>query len=191
MPLAGMDRRQARGAPGGQQPAVRLDRPTQLRDVVAEHLAEPAGLEEVALHVDDQQGAMPGRQLEGIGFGRELYDLAHMAPPRFEKIKSPSVGSRHREMTALTFPMRSSRRDRCAAAPRHRRRWTARAAPMAAGAAGRRLDPSKTAFKTGRNLPEPDRGQLWRRRCLVDWIDRPRQRATSRDLHVQPRLCMQ
>ena len=41
------------GAPGGEQRAVRLDRPAQLRDVVAEHLAEAARLEEIALHVDD------------------------------------------------------------------------------------------------------------------------------------------
>jgi hypothetical protein len=35
---------------------VRLDGPAKLRHVVAELLAEPAGLKKIALHVDDQQG---------------------------------------------------------------------------------------------------------------------------------------
>ena len=42
-------------APGRQQAAVRLDGAAKLRHVVAEHFAEAAGLEEVALHVDDQK----------------------------------------------------------------------------------------------------------------------------------------
>ena len=53
--LAGMDHQAAGFAPCGQQCRVRLDGAAQLRDVVAEHFAEPAGLEEVTLHVDDQQ----------------------------------------------------------------------------------------------------------------------------------------
>ena len=50
---------------------VGLDRPAQLRDVVAEHLAEAARLEEVALHVDDQQRAVERLQLELIRLGRD------------------------------------------------------------------------------------------------------------------------
>jgi len=46
-----------------------------LRHVVAEHLAEAARLEEVALHVDDEQGAALGIERERIGFGREFDDL--------------------------------------------------------------------------------------------------------------------
>ena len=38
-----------------QHAAQRLDRARKLRDVVAERFAEAAGLQKVALHVDDQQ----------------------------------------------------------------------------------------------------------------------------------------
>ena len=68
MALAGMDDQQAGGAPRRQQPAVRLDRAAQLRDVVAQHFAEAAGLEEVALHVDDQQRATRWHEFELVGF---------------------------------------------------------------------------------------------------------------------------
>ena len=57
VPFARVHDRQAVRPPGGQQAPVRLDRPAQLRHIVAEHLAEAAGLEEIALHVDDQQRA--------------------------------------------------------------------------------------------------------------------------------------
>jgi hypothetical protein len=57
MALAGVDHLQPGRAPGVEQRAVGRDRPPQLADVVAEHLAEAAGLEEVALHVDDHQRA--------------------------------------------------------------------------------------------------------------------------------------
>jgi len=77
-----MENGKAGGAPGREQAAVRLDRPPQLRHVVAEHLAEAARLEEVALHVDDEQGAAPGIERERIGFGREFDDLIrHRRPP--------------------------------------------------------------------------------------------------------------
>ena len=42
------------GAPRRKQPAIGLDRPAELGNVVAEHLAEAAGLQEIPLHVDDQ-----------------------------------------------------------------------------------------------------------------------------------------
>jgi hypothetical protein len=38
-----------------EHPSDRLDRRAQQRDVVAEQLAEAARLDEVALHVDDQE----------------------------------------------------------------------------------------------------------------------------------------
>jgi hypothetical protein len=71
MALAGMHRQKAGGAPGRQQPAVGLDRAAQLRDVVAQHLAKAAGLEEVALHIDDEQAALGRPQFERIGLGRD------------------------------------------------------------------------------------------------------------------------
>ena len=36
-----------------------------------------AGLEEVTLHVDDQQGGLLGQQAEPVGFGGDLYGLVH------------------------------------------------------------------------------------------------------------------
>ena len=68
-------------APGCEQRAVGLDRSAQLRDVVAEHFAEAAGLEEVALHVDDQQRRAFGVELELIGFGGDGEDLRHAETP--------------------------------------------------------------------------------------------------------------
>ena len=58
--LAGVDHQDPRGAGGGERGRAGLDRPAQLADVVAERLAEAAGLEEVALHVDDDQGGAAG-----------------------------------------------------------------------------------------------------------------------------------
>ena len=58
MTLPRMENGQSRGAPGRQKPSVRFDRAPQLRDVVAEHFAEAARLEKIALHVDDQERAM-------------------------------------------------------------------------------------------------------------------------------------
>src|ERR1700728_2455069 len=47
----------------------RLDRAAQLADIVAERLAEPARLEEIALHVDDQQRRGPRLQRKLVGLG--------------------------------------------------------------------------------------------------------------------------
>ena len=58
-----------------QRPA-RLDRGAQQRDVVAEGLAEAARLQEVALHVDDDQGRAPGVDGDGVRL-RVDDDLAH------------------------------------------------------------------------------------------------------------------
>ena len=80
MALTRMHREQPCGPPCPEEPLVRLDRAAQLRDVVAKHFAEAAWLEKVALHVDDEQRAMVGRELEGVGLGGDLGDFAH---PRF------------------------------------------------------------------------------------------------------------
>ena len=57
--------------------------PTQLRHVVAEHFAKAARLEKVALHVDDQERAMLGRECELVRFGGKVDGRAHgiAAPP--------------------------------------------------------------------------------------------------------------
>ena len=81
MSFAGMEHLQTRGAPGSEQPLVRFDGAAQLGNVVAEHFAEAAGLQKIALHVDDEQRAMLGREREGVGFGREVYRFIH-APRR-------------------------------------------------------------------------------------------------------------
>ena len=57
MSLASVNDGQACRAPGLKQTAIRLDGAAELRDIVAEHFAESARFEEVALHVDDEQGA--------------------------------------------------------------------------------------------------------------------------------------
>ena len=98
MALARVEHRQAGGAPGLEQRAVRLDRPPQLRHVVAEHFAEAARLEEVALHVDDEQRERRGIEREGIGFGREFDDLTrHRRSPRSDALRPhrpPALGRR-------------------------------------------------------------------------------------------------
>ena len=76
-----MQNRKTGGAPRPQKPSVRFDRAAQLRNVVAEHFAEAAWLEEVALHVDDQERAMLGSERESIGIGREVYGLVHGSTP--------------------------------------------------------------------------------------------------------------
>ena len=72
MALARVHDRQAGGAPRGEQRLVRLDGAAQLRDVVAEHLAEAARLEEIALHVDDEQRGLRRDEFEGVRFGLDV-----------------------------------------------------------------------------------------------------------------------
>ena len=69
VPLAGVDDRQPRRAAGGQEGGERLDRAAQLGHVVAEALAEAAGQQEVALHVDHQQRGAARVEGEGAGLG--------------------------------------------------------------------------------------------------------------------------
>ncbi len=75
--LARMHREEPRGSPRRQDAFVGLDRAAQLRDIVAEHLAESAGLEKVSLHIDDQKRAMVGRQFKAIGLGGDFHDFVH------------------------------------------------------------------------------------------------------------------
>ena len=55
MALAGVDDEQSGLTRGQEHPLGRWDRRAQQRDVVTERLAESARVDEVALHVDDQQ----------------------------------------------------------------------------------------------------------------------------------------
>ena len=84
MALAGMHDRQAGGTPGRQQPAVGLDRASQLRDVIAQHFTKAAGLQEVALHIDDEKAAFGWPQFERIRLGRNVRNhcLHRTRPPR-------------------------------------------------------------------------------------------------------------
>ena len=67
------------GARGVEQRRAGRDRRGEQRHVVAERLAEAARLEEVALHVDDdERGA---RQIERHRFGLGLDGRAHDALP--------------------------------------------------------------------------------------------------------------
>ena len=83
MALARMHHEQPRGSPRRQEALIGLDRAAQLRDIVAEHLAKTARLKKISLHVDDQQRAMLRRQLEGVGFSRDVDEFFHpVAPPK-------------------------------------------------------------------------------------------------------------
>ena len=68
MTLAGVDDGQPRGARLFEQGSSWSDCLPQQRNVVAECLAKPPGLEKVALHVDDDE-ARPSRiEIERVGF---------------------------------------------------------------------------------------------------------------------------
>src|SRR3954467_9734644 len=69
MPFPGVQHLQAVRSPGRQKCSVRLDSAAQLPDVVAEHFTETARFQKVALHIDDQEGALLRAEPEGIGFG--------------------------------------------------------------------------------------------------------------------------
>jgi len=69
--LARVDDRHAAGAREGEDGLQRLDDLQQHRDVVAQQRAEAAGVEEVALHVDDHERRRGGIHLEGVGGGRD------------------------------------------------------------------------------------------------------------------------
>ena len=58
MALAGVDDQHAGLARGVEHLAQRRDRRLQQRHVVAERLAEAAGLEKIPLHVDDDEGGV-------------------------------------------------------------------------------------------------------------------------------------
>src|SRR3954471_15341435 len=81
MPFPGVHYLQAACSPGRQKCSVWLDSSAQLPDVVAEHFTETARFQKVALHINDQEGALLGAELERIGFswdGNDLFSCRHI-----------------------------------------------------------------------------------------------------------------
>src|ERR1700737_5607177 len=68
MPLACVDDLQPGSAPCSKEFAIRINRAAQLRNIVSQHLAKPAGLKKVALHVDDEKGAVRWIKFEFVRF---------------------------------------------------------------------------------------------------------------------------
>src|SRR4029077_7485280 len=79
--FARMEDGQAGGPPRRQEPLVRAHGAAQLRDVVAKHFAKAARLEKIALHVDDQERAMRGRECELVRFGGKVDGRGHLLGP--------------------------------------------------------------------------------------------------------------
>ena len=77
MALAGMDDRQPRHSRRIEQAPGRRDGPAQQRDVVAQYGAKAAGLEKIALHVDDHEAGMSRLEIERIGL---CFDDRHDTP---------------------------------------------------------------------------------------------------------------
>ena len=77
MTLARMENRKAGGAPRREKLLVWFDGAPQLRNVIAEHFAEAARLEKIALHVDDQERAMLWRERELVRFGGKVDGRVH------------------------------------------------------------------------------------------------------------------
>jgi hypothetical protein len=85
-----MEHSQTRGAPSLQKPSIGIDCAAQLRDVVAEHFAEAARLEKIALHVDDQERAMLRRERELVRFGGKVNGRGHLIGPLRGPLQSAS-----------------------------------------------------------------------------------------------------
>ena len=106
MAFPSMENSQTRGAPSLQKPPVRIDGAPQLRDVVTEHFAKAAWLEEIALHVDDQERAMGGRERELVGFGCKVDGRCHTIDP----VRGPLLSASHCCFTQGTCLPREGRR---------------------------------------------------------------------------------
>jgi hypothetical protein len=68
-PFAGVHDQHSAVARRLQYRGNRLDRPRQLRDVIAEGFPKTAGLHEVALHVDDQERRGRPVEVDRAGLG--------------------------------------------------------------------------------------------------------------------------
>ena len=69
MALHGVNHWQSGVAESGDQLCDRRDDCSQQRHVIAEALSEPSGLDEISLHVDDDQRCRCRIELEVEGFG--------------------------------------------------------------------------------------------------------------------------
>ena len=76
MALARVDHGQPGAAEHVEHATGRRDRAPERRDVVAEHLAESAALDEIPLHVDDEQRGLRGVERELVGLGVDGQDAA-------------------------------------------------------------------------------------------------------------------
>ena len=83
MPFPGMDDGQACDASRLKQALGRRDRASKQRDVVAERSAEPAGFEEIPLHIDDHEAGLRRDQIERIRLRRDdPHDNPFLLPDR-------------------------------------------------------------------------------------------------------------
>jgi len=87
MALAGMDDGQTRQSRRIEQAPGRRDGPAQQRDVVAQYGAKAAGLEKIALHVDDHEAGVRRVEIKWI---RLCFDDRHGTPD--EPQKRPADG---------------------------------------------------------------------------------------------------
>jgi hypothetical protein len=71
MAFAGVDHQHVSGAGGGEHGLAGGDGGGEERDVIAEAFPEAAGLQEIPLHVDDEERAARRGEGEGVGFGRD------------------------------------------------------------------------------------------------------------------------
>src|SRR6185437_2039324 len=69
MSFPGMDHLKTSGTPDGKQSSIRVDGAAQLRNVVPQHFAESARLQEISLHIDDKKSAMFRLEFEVVRLG--------------------------------------------------------------------------------------------------------------------------
>jgi hypothetical protein len=78
--FSGVNHLHAAPAKGREHGAARLDRRLEAGYIVAERGAETAGLEKIALHVDDDKGGMDKVDIERHRLGFKA-DPGHAVPP--------------------------------------------------------------------------------------------------------------
>jgi len=78
MTFPGMDHLETRRAPSYEKVLIRLDRPPQTRDIVAEHFPETAGLKKISLHVDYQKSGLSRVKLVNVRLSLDAYRAAQV-----------------------------------------------------------------------------------------------------------------
>jgi hypothetical protein len=100
MPLAGVDHEEPRLPRVLQHWPRRRNRAAQLADIVTERFAEAAGLEKIALHVDDDERR--SRRLEGefvrLGFDRDQGIRPSNSASRVARKRPTAAGSQRRRI---------------------------------------------------------------------------------------------